>query len=395
MKFEKTLMFAPFRLGFLLLFICNFSAAQHPLIAYYNGVLKLEEQQVDSLVKATLDNSRSSYLLALAKYQEGVLLRKHGMDIEAFKSYDVSLDHLNKADTSDIYLESALWRNRGAILHNYKLYEEAVGYYNQAIQSSYAYKNSRGFSTEYNIALSTMQFDPEKALKLLVELEEKVGSSALWKARVYIQLGLHEKRTGQFEQALVYYRKALSQNVSGRIHGDILQNISEVYHQMEDYIQQENFLLEVMKISKANHFIALMDLGECYILQNKEGDALRVLAEAELLYKEQRLKRDHIQLFELLKQVSAQPMKYAEKQIDEQAKYIERMDVLKEMIETSSLRSVLIAIEAEKKQEKKAKFYQILAYSGGLSALLILLTWRLWWFRLRRNIGKTLHELSK
>lgn len=395
-KLENDLIPAVFRFGFLLFFFNGFSQHRHPLIKFYNGDLKLNERQVDSLVTQTLYETDSEYLLALAFYQKGVLQRKIGEDVDAFKNYEQALAYLQSVDTTDNYLLSALWRNQGAILHNYKLHEEAVKLYEKALSPAYKYNINRGISTEYNIGLAMIQYDPKNALSLFLNLKSKVKEDFRRQARIYNQLGLFQKRTEQYDEAIAYYTKGLELGVSGRVKADLLQNISEAYYQKKEYLNQERFLLQTLQIPEANRFIALMDLGESYLLQDRKEEAKRILLEAEVIYDEQPLRREHIKLFQWLKMGSDDPLIYAERQIEEQARYMDdRVDELKEILKTLVIKNMLVAVEADKRRKEDTSFYRILAILSGLAAIVALMTWKIWWYRLRRGMEKELTKFMK
>ncbi len=382
------------RFGLLLFFFAGYSQNKHPLVKYYDGELKLTEEQIDSVIVQILEENSSDYLSALALYQKGINLKNDGNHLLEFTSYSSALDYLEKADTSDYFLHSAILRNQGAILHNYRLYKEAVILYQQALDPSYKYNMKRGISTEYNIALSMIQYDPKHALSLFLKLNNKVKDDPTRQARIYNQIGLFEKRTNNHSEALSYFEKGLALEINERVRADLLQNISDLYYQENDYINQERYLLQVLDISRANRFIALMDLGECYILQNRKEEAFIALKEAEKLYDAQSLKPKHFKIFKWLKTISDTPMEHAEKLIVEQEKYIERMDQFKELMKTQAMKNALDAAESERRRQKDTARYSAIAMIGGILALLILLTWKIWWYQLKRSIEKNIPRVE-
>ncbi|MCP4458594.1 MAG: tetratricopeptide repeat protein [Cytophagales bacterium] len=324
MKPENNLLLTFSRLivfiGFFLILFKSFSQNNHPLIKYYDGKLKLNDNEVDSLVDQIIEERHSDYLLALAFYQKGVLQSKKGKDIGAINNYDSALVHLHQADTTDNYLLSALWRNQGAILHNYKLYKEAVMLYEKALEPSYEYSTKRGISTNYNIGLAMIQYDPEKALRLFFKLQDQAKGDSKRQARIYNQLGLFQKHIKQYDKAVIYFKKGLKLGVSGRTKADLLQNISDVYYHLEDYLNQERFLLQTLQIPESNRFIALMDLGECYLLQGRHQEARTILLEAEEIYDEQPLKLDYIKMMKTLAMKNMLVAVEAEQQAQDQQK---------------------------------------------------------------------------
>ncbi|MEQ9405687.1 MAG: hypothetical protein RIM99_19005 [Cyclobacteriaceae bacterium] len=394
MKRENGLIVILLRLGLLLFLFNGFSQLQHPLIRYYDGGLKLTEEQLDSLVTETLREPQTDYLLALAHYQLGVIEGNREKDVSAFKKYQSALEYLKKLDTTDVYLHSALWRNQGVILYNYKLYEEAVQLYKKALESSYKYSTARGVSTEYNIAMAMMWYDPHSAVNLFTNLKEKVPKDSVRQARIYNQLGLLNKRDDQFDIAIYNFRKGLELDVRGIAKANLLQNISDTYYHQHDYSNQEHYLKQVLETPEANRFIALMDLGECYLLQGRKFEAQRVLKEAETMYTEQQLKGEHVKLFQWLKIVSDDPIKYANKQVEEQFRLIGKLEQSKEILRIVTTSKLKAAFDGIKKSEEKVFLYRALAILCGFIAVSILLTWKIWLYRLRNNLSKKIGSLT-
>ncbi len=391
MKIE-ILVLTTLRVGLLLFFFNSFSQ-YHPLIKYYNGELKLTEKQVDSLVIKTLNESDSRYLLALAYYQKGVLLWGSGEDIEEFKSYASAFAYLQKSDTTDNYLMSAILGNQGTILHNYKLYEEAVELYRKALDPSYEFSFNQGVNTEYNIALAMMQYDPKNALALFADLKKKISEDFYRQAMILNQIGIFHEGLEEYNEAISNFESGLELGVTGRIKASLIQNISDTYYLKKDYINQEKYLRQVLEIPEGNHFLALVDLGECYILQGRKAEALRVLLKAEVMYDEQSLRPDHIKVFQWLRMISNDPVKYADRQVEELTKYIDRMDKLKDMMKTLAMKNVLVAEESEQRRKKDTSILRKITILLSIIAIAIFLIWRIWLNRLRSSLSKKIVKL--
>ncbi len=374
------------RVGFLLIFFSSFSQ-QHPLIKYYDGDLKLTRKQEDSLVQKTLKERESNYLMALAHFQNGAILTRNGKDAEAYTGYITAFDYLQNADTVDHYLFSSILLRKGVILHNYKLYEEAVKNYQDALDASYQFSINHGLNTEYNVALAMMQFDPKNGFEKFLALKNKVNDDVNRLAEILNQIGLFYKRTEQYDDAIATYESGLELGVSGRLKANLLQNISDVYFHQQDYKNQEKYLREVLSTSKGNHFLALMDLGECYLLQDRKEEALEVLIKAEAMYDKQSLKPEHIKVYKWLMQASDDPVPYANRHIEELNNYIESSDKLKDTMKTLAMKNILAAVEAEQQKKEETSLLRILAILGAAASIVILLTWKIWWNRLRRNLG--------
>ena len=345
------------------------------------------------MVQKTLKERESNYLMALAHFQNGSIHRRAGQDTEAYTGYITAFDYLQKADTIDHYLFSSLLIRKGVILHNYKLYEDAVTNYKKALEASYKFSLNHGLNTEYNIALATVQFDPKKALSLFLELKNKIKDDINREARILNQIGLFYKRTEQYNEAITTYSSGLELGVSGRLKANLLQNISDVYFHQQDYENQEKYLHQVLEVPKGNHFVALMDLGECYILQDRREEALKFLLKAEAMYSDQSLNPEHIKVYKWLMQVSNDPVHYANRHIEELNKYIDSSDKLKDTMKTLAMKNILAAVEAEQQKETETSFFKILAMLAGATAVVILLTWKIWWNRLRKNLGLKITKL--
>ncbi len=375
------------------MFFFNGFSQHNSLIKYYDGDLKLTEKQVDSLVTLILKESDSEYLRALAHYQRGVLQGKKGEDIEEFGSYALALELLKKTDTTDNYLLSAIWRNQGVILHNYKLYKEAVSLYKKALEPSYEFSLVRGISTEFNLGYSLIYYDPKKALSLFMELKDKAKDDINRQARILNQIGLFYKRTEQYDVAIATYTSGLELGVSGRIKANLLQNISDAFYHKQDYSNHEQYLLQVLEVPKGNRFVALMDLGECYILQGRDEEALDVLLRAEGMYNDQSLNPQNIKVFKWLRMVSDNPMKYADRQVEELTRYIERADKLKDMMKTLAMKNVLVAAETEQQSKKQISYFRISAILSSAAAVAIFLVWRIRLIQLRKSLSKRIVKL--
>lgn len=373
-----------------------YHAQSQDLVKYYNGKLKLSEEQIlhlsDSLIHSKIDD----YLTALAYYQKGVYTRKSNENIEAYEHYDQALFFLNKADTSDHFLKSAILRNQGVILKQYGLTPFAIEKYQAALEPAFKYSTKQGLSVKYNLGRAMMYENPEGALEIFMEELEIAKKEGLQDrmAKVYYEIGQIFLYSNEYAKSIEYFEKAVNTAESDEVKFRAIHNLSQPYDRMEQFSKQKEILLRALEIQKDGHlrFISLMDLGECLLELDKKDSAMTVLLEAENFYLSQPLEEKYIKVFKWLEEVSDSKGRYdyLKVQIEQQLKIRDTKENLlkylnKQMEKESQIASFSL--------QKKLEVYQKLTLLGIMSTITILLTWRIWWYRLRKRLGKKILAL--
>ncbi len=365
-----------------LLFICTsiHAYSQHNLIKYYNGDIKLTKEERAALCEEIIATEPSNYLLSLAHFQQVSILGKSISNSDAYEKYDHALHYLQNADTTDSYLHYAILVRQGNIFYYYELYNEATKKYKEALPHSYAFSRSEGISTKYNVALSLANYDLDKALSLFFEvlIEAKDWDQEDRQARIFNQIGIVFQNKNELDIALKYFEKALEIVTSNKTKANVLHNFGHVSYLRGNFLNQEKWLLEALKVSKGpDRFISLMDLGECYIKLGRDEEAKKVLAEAEGFYNNQQLRERNIKVFQWLESASDLPLKYnyVKIQLEQHLKIKETQNQLSKLIQAEQ--DELLSLSNNNLNEKtvEAASYKTWAVSGFATASFLLAFW--------------------
>lgn len=364
------------------------------LIRYYNGEIMLSEKRVLSLCDSIENSESSHYLLALAHYQRAIQFRNKKDNISAFENYDLSFTHLLKSDTSDSYIHSAILRNQGIILAESGFTKQAAELHERAMPHGYDYSNLRGLSLKHNLGRIYAKIDQKKALEIyleaLGEAEELYHSKR--QASLMISIGLILMETTAYDSAISYMERSTtisndSANIAWANH-----NISEVYAHQNNFKKQKEFLIKSLEyLTDSQRFHGLVHLGKCLIALN-DTRAQGVLLEAESYYSKQAVSEENIEVYQLLEQLFPDSTQYISKRANEFEKLSQDLRRLEEIQKKLTLDQVIRRLESEKDKKSKVAWYKMLAVIGAISTLFILLTWKIWWFRLRNSVGEKVNE---
>ncbi|MEQ9402557.1 MAG: tetratricopeptide repeat protein [Cyclobacteriaceae bacterium] len=381
---------------FLVLSFIVFRTYSSDLIKYYNGELTLSVSQLDSLCQQILVSEPSNYLISLAHYQIAIAQRKHNYVFLAYESYDKALEYLAWADSSDSYLEFSIRRNQGVILKYYGFPKEAAGKHEEALSYAYSYKQEAGLSVKYNLGWCLAAYDSEHALRIFFEVLEEAEEAGLKdrQAKTYNEIGNMLIRSEEYIEAGKYFNKALDFSQTDHIRAQSYHNLSAVFYYLGDYATQESLLLQSLALrSEVERFPSLRDLGECYLKQKEYEKARTVLLEAEMYFASYPLIPDNIRVFEWLADTEPDSVKYWKRLATEFERLAAEQEKLEKLLKQQAMQQLLLRLEGEKKSKSQINLYRILTIAGGVLALAILLTWRIWWYRLRRQLGKKILKL--
>jgi len=383
------------------LVIFNYQISANRLVRYYYGEITLSHDQVYALSDSIINQKNSSnYLLALAYYQKGVIEMQKSNYFIAYEFHDFARSCLNKAEIDDEYLRSVLLADQGVILKRSGMPEYAATKLSEAVESAYKFSNEWGIGTKFNLAWTLEKVNPEKSLNLFFEILEEAKKAELNDrlSKVYMEIGLMFIRSEEYEEASVFFNKALSytQNISQR--GSIYQNYSHLYGEMGDLVKQEEWLRKSLALGDhKNRFLSLMDLGECLIKQGKMDEVSIYLREAESKYDDQPLHIDHLKVFDWLIEVTKEDknkLHYSQTKGIEYQKIIDIQMKLSALMKKQAMKQLYLRLESQKKSNDTIGRLERLAISVVVLGITIFLIWRIWWNRLRRRLSRKLQELT-
>ncbi|MEP1034009.1 hypothetical protein [Ekhidna sp.] len=358
---------------------------------YYSGKINLDEEEILKEIDQTISLHTSDHLVAYAYYLKAIRENQEDLSFQAYETYDLSFKYLQESDSLDSYLYFAILLNQGVLLKNYGLVQFAVEKHEQALSHAYAYSESRGIKLKYNLGWVLEKLDRERSLEVFMEVIEEAEKAGLMErvAKCYLEISKMFNYSSEHVGAIEQMEKALQYAQSDYTLARIYHNLSHTHYLMRQYDEQKKWLKESLtKRHGTDRFISLMDLGESYMISNNRKLAVESLREAILYYEDQSLHPDNIKLFKWLSMAYPDSISYIKKQVDELEKYIVIQEKLEARLKQQAMFQLYLRLEEQKKHEKKVSLYQAIALTGGLAALIILLTWRIWWYRLRKRLGK-------
>lgn len=357
---------------------------------YYLGKIDLNEEEVLHEISQTISKKSSDHMVAYAYYLQAIRQNRKDLGFNAYETYEKALEYLNDSDTIDQYLFSAIIRNQGVLLKNYGLIQFAVEKHEDALPHAYEYSKSRGIELKYNLAWVLEKLDRERALALFMEVIEEAKEAGLNErvAKCYLELSKMYNYSSEHNGALEQMELAMEYAIDDYMNGRIYHNLAHTNYLMQQYEEQKSWLKKSLEIRQgSDRFISLMDLGESYLISNDVALAKSVLNEAVDYYPSQNLHPENIKIFKWLSQVYPDSSSFMKKQIEELEKYIAIQAKLEAKLKQQAMFQLYLRLEEQKRHEEKVFVYQIMAVVGAVVAFGILLTWRIWWYRLRKRLG--------
>lgn len=380
-------------------FFVPLTTKSQDLIKYYNGELKLSKDEILHLSDSIIGTGHNGYLTSLAYFQKSVIFQKEDLNFEAFEALSFALTNLLDTDTLDYFLHSAILRNQGYILKQHWMITGAIEKYSQALEPAFHYSTKRGLSVKYNLARALAFKDEGEAVRQFLEILEVAKKEELnyRVAKVYNELGLILVRAGKFQGAQNYFEEALDYAEGKEVLALTYQNYAHMFYESKRYYDQRHWLLKSLSLGQhKNRFVSLMDLGENYLISEDYAQARKYLQEAESLYDERPLKSEHVKVFKWLSSVNvnaAEQLKYERKRGDELEKIVSIQEKLENKLKQQAMLHLVNKIDSEEHASRTIDKYQLITISAGLLALSILLTWRIWWYRLRKKLGRKIVSL--
>ncbi|MEO9483005.1 MAG: tetratricopeptide repeat protein [Ekhidna sp.] len=373
--------------------------ATEKLGQYYTGKIDLSEEEILGEIDQTIHQYTSHHLVAYAYYLKAVRLRRAHKNFRAYEYYDKAIAILFKSDTTDHFLHHAILTNQGVILKHHGLASFAINKYREALAPAFKYSIKQGLSVKYNLGRAMMYEDPEEALKIFMEELEIAKKEGLpdRMAKAYYEIGQLFLHAEQFEESIEYFEKAVNTAESDKVKFRAIHNLSRPYDHTEQFLKQKEILIRALRLQKegAIRFTSLMDLGECLLELGQKDSAITVLTEAEAYYNSQPLNDDNVKLYKWLALASGRNFDHAWKRGDELQKIVETKEKLEVLLKRQAMLQLINRLELEKTSDKIIGAYQILAIVGGVVALIILFTWRIWWYRVRKRVGRKISEVVR
>lgn len=276
-------------------FVIIFFSTSQPgnILNYYNGNLKLDQNEARELVEAELRYPSDNYTESVSWYLSGFLHRKAGNDLKAFIDYDKCLKRLASLDTTDYFLEISVRKNAGAILFDMGEFEKAIFYYEKALPYANKYSKNEVSSLLYNIANAHKELkNGTEVIKYYYKsLEIAIDKGNIRKiTQVYNQLGRTFLDANSIDTAIYYFNKTIDQEPylkddQLKYVGMAYHNLGFLYSQLDQFdISQKNYEKALRYKKGSDRYITLMDLGEILLKRSKLDSAEMILLEAADLY---------------------------------------------------------------------------------------------------------------
>lgn len=272
------------------------------LLNYYNSTSNPSYEEARIIVDENLKSPEGPYIEALARYLSGFLHRKQGDVVKATIDYNECLYLLqNEVDTLDSFLEVSVRKNLGAIWDDFKFYDIAIQYYEDAIPYAEKYSKKELASLYSNLGNSHRdKRDGEnviiaymKSLDISHEIEDHYKV-----AQIYNKLGLSFFHADLTDTAEYFFYQAIYQRP--HLTGKQLKPIGQAYHNLGQLLFNKGLTMDAIKsyVTALDYkhgddkFITLMDLGEVMIAQNEYDKARTYLTEAMALYNAESSKKE-------------------------------------------------------------------------------------------------------
>ncbi|MEQ9301155.1 MAG: tetratricopeptide repeat protein [Cyclobacteriaceae bacterium] len=285
------------------------------LIDVYDGVLRLDNDSIQTVAQHLQQNSDDQYSLALSNYY--IANHKNSLnDLRAASHYIEAIHQLEEADTLDVFLELSLRKNLGVIFKQNGDLESGLRYYLEALPFAEAYDKTRPFekqtnvmSLKYNIANAySANYNPKAVdiyLEILNEAKKKNDTKKI--AQINNQLGDLFQKAEEYGLAINHFKSIL--DISDKLDDPKLemylgfanQNIGEVYFEQNRFDLAEKHLLRSLDYySNDRKFGAMVELAELYIRIGKKAEAKSIGDQALDIYPSVQKTKEGLRIFELM-----------------------------------------------------------------------------------------------
>ena len=366
------------------------------LSRYYNEEIDLSEEEILIEIGLTIKNHTSDHLVTYAQYLLARRKDLKGDAFEAFQLYNEALATSTKID--DPFLISSILRNQGKILKEFGLSNFAGEKLEDAGSIAYNVSKEYALGVKYDLGWVLENKDRERALKTFLEVIEEAKAVKLHDrvAKCFLEISKMFNNSLEHEPALALIDSANQYVESDWLQARISHNLAHTKYLMEDFESQRMWLSLSLYYREGNErYISLMDLAESFLIGGTKEQASTLLLEAMTYYEDQRLHPDNIKIFKWLHQIYPDSTEVMQRHIVELNKYIEIQEKLEVLLKQQAMLQLFLRLEEQKKSQEVVSFWHFLTLVAACAAILILFTWRIWWFRLRKHLTNKIIELGK
>ncbi len=221
--------------------------------------------------------------VSLAKNTMGYISNEQRDYAAAFINYTEALEFIQKADTLDLYNEMVIYKQLAKIQGKYKNYQDAIMLYQKSNEVAKAYvkqyperAKSEGHLKYlidlpyYAALLQRDKGDYEAAGKTLLGLWERSEDqkNVAAYARVLNQLGLIQKRAGDYEEAEQYFGMVIgAEEVKPKMKAIAMHNMGAMFLVAKQHDKAQSYFGRALELkkehsSKRSQFITYLDMGE-------------------------------------------------------------------------------------------------------------------------------------
>ena len=289
--------------------VLSFDNTASDLQRHFNAEITLTTEQLKQTTDSVIHYSDDDTQLSHAYFQRARLYFDSAQNLNAIQNFFKAITHLSVSKKQNPKLSWAIWNDMGLATFKVGYFKESAKHYDQAITSAkladrldlllmtLEYKGRavsrqdwQGALKLYQQALNSVEKSGEERIKRLVgkgrnlaiSERQQIQQNQAIRSRIHNRIGLLFKDARALKEAEEYFRLSLSFAVADREKARALHNLAQVFYYKEDFIKEEEYLLEATAFRKGSKkYLTLVDLGECLIKQGRNEEAIIYLLEAE------------------------------------------------------------------------------------------------------------------
>jgi tetratricopeptide (TPR) repeat protein len=269
------------------------------IMAYYNGEIKLSNDEAIQLVEYAIQSPSSDYEEVVALFLAGNLYENQNRNILSVSTSLLALEKMALLDTVDTYLLWGIPCNIGDALDNLRSYSEAIAYHKEALKhaavlgrkkQALTYENIGNSYRDLLIADKTLE-NYTKALEIYQELGDQSRV-----AYMHYKFGLTYFKGDLFEEAIYYFtQSSYMSGSSNTVRGKSMNYLGMIAMDQKDYKKGYDYMIEGLKYLEGRwDYLTLLDMIEMSIKAEKISRADSLTTIAYTLYNQQsESKQDH------------------------------------------------------------------------------------------------------
>lgn len=395
-------------------FASDYLPQRHILIKEYDGDIKLTSDSILSISYSLLANSDDIYAQALAHFKIG-FIKANNHDLRAAAHYIEAIHLLEKADTSDIFLEMAVRKNLGVIFKQHGDIESGIRYYQEAIPYAEAYDKTRPYkkqtnvmSLKYNLANAYSENYNPKAVDLYLEiLDEATSKDVVYKiAQINNQLGILFHDAKEYDLAIKHYNAvlkceyALPNDKLKQYLGFANQNLGEVYFEKAQIALARKYSLEALDyFEDENKFGPLVTLTELHLFVNDKEQARKYGEWALEIYPQVQKNEEKLRIFELMADLTSteddRPNEYLTKMLVEQKSINQDLNSLADLKDKENLFRVVDSYYRELEANQRKSEYRQWIITGCAILITLIALVALYFMIMDKRKKKELSEIAE